>query len=55
MSDGGISTFTGEEFRYIEKLLRQVYTIRTVNGEEDELLGDFIAALADGDTISLED
>jgi len=50
-----ITTFTGAEYKYIEKLLRQVYTIRTANGEEDEALSDFIDAIASGDTISLED
>lgn len=50
-----ITTFTGAEYKYIEKLLRQVYTIRTATGEEDEALSDFIDAIASGDTISLED
>lgn len=49
------TTFTAAEYSHIEKLLRQVFTIRTINGEEDEILGDFIAALTDGDTISIVD
>ena len=50
-----VTTFTGAEFKYIEKLLRQVYTIRTAGGEEDEALSDFIDAITAGDTITLED
>jgi hypothetical protein len=55
MSEEIITSFTGPEYFYIEKLLRQVYTIRTANGEEDEALSDFIDAIASGDTITLED
>ncbi len=50
-----INAFTGAEYKYIENLLRQVYTIRTAGGEEDEALSDFIDAIASGDTITLED
>jgi hypothetical protein len=54
MSEEVITSFTGAEYAYIEKLLRQVYSIRTATGEEDDALSDFIDAIASGDTITLE-
>lgn len=49
-----MTTWTPEEYAYIEQVLRGAYLIRTAEGEEDELLGDFIQALADGESISME-
>ena len=50
-----ISRFTSEEFESIAAVLRGAYVILTADGEEDELVGDFIAALEQKDTILCED
>jgi hypothetical protein len=50
-----IYSFNGNEAAYIVELLQSVYDIRTANGEEDLVLGDFITALDNGDKIIIND
>lgn len=47
--------FEKEELGYIAKILRGAYTIKTANGDEDELLGDFLQALDDERRICCKD
>jgi len=37
--------FSFDEAEYLGVLLRKIYEIRTLDGEEDELLGDLIEAI----------
>lgn len=46
-----IAFFEREELAYISRILRGAFEIRTAEGEEDEVLADFIQALDDGITI----
>jgi hypothetical protein len=41
------AVFDDSEFARIAKILRSAFDIRTLDGEDDELLGDFIQALDD--------
>jgi len=52
---GSARYFTSDEFAHIEMILRGAYLIRTADGEEDELLGDFIEALVEDDEIVRDD
>ena len=47
--------FTGREAGYLAELLDCVYKIRTIDGEEDDLLQDLINALDNGCRILIND
>ena len=48
-----VARFSDVEAAYIVDLLRNVFSIRTARGEEDQLLGDFIDALDSCDCITI--
>lgn len=50
-----IYAFDGHEVGYIVDLLDKVYEIRTLKGEQDDILADFIQALDNAGTILIED
>lgn len=50
-----IAYFGQEELAYISRILRGAFEIRTAEGEEDELLADFIQALEEGCPIYLDE
>ncbi len=51
--DKNVYSFTDSEIGYMVDLLRAVYEIRTIDGEQDFLLQDFLVALENADCIEI--